>query len=191
MSAASCDAPPVSATIAVRGGLASTGKAPMKPRERIGGADADEIPIDVRTVRAVRESPRRRRGLHHHHQRNEHGERRDDAKLVPGDHRQRRYEARRRRGIRASPPLAPRGRARSSPSSARQRPISAPGKRGLKRSPASMIASTPKPNDQCPEIGRLRSRDEGQGLLHERDPCSVRRRAPTAPARPGCGQQCR
>ena len=54
-SAASCDLQPASAATAVEGGLASTGNAPMKPAKRVGRPDADEIPIDVRTFRAIGE----------------------------------------------------------------------------------------------------------------------------------------
>ena len=45
--AASCDRPPVSATMPVRGGLALTGNAPNRPGEHAAGAGAEEIAIDI------------------------------------------------------------------------------------------------------------------------------------------------
>ena len=65
------------------------GKRADETTEGVGRSDADEIPVDVRTFRAVGKRPRRRRCLHHHHERNEHGERRDDVNVVPGNRGQR------------------------------------------------------------------------------------------------------
>ena len=65
-STASCDRPPVSDTIAVRGGLALTGNRADQSRQDAAGADADEVAIDIRRLVGIRhERPRRRRGLHH------------------------------------------------------------------------------------------------------------------------------
>ena len=60
----------------------------------VGRSDADEIPVDVGAFRAVGERARRRRCLHHHHERDEHRERRDDVKVVPGDRQREMWSAR-------------------------------------------------------------------------------------------------
>ena len=64
--------------------------------------------------------------------------------------------------------------------SARQRPISAPGKRGLKRSPASMIASTPKPKTNVQRLAAC-ARAMRDRACCTSGPSSVLRPAPTAP----------
>ena len=50
-SAAACEVPPASCTIAVRGGLALTGKLPSSAAPIVGGAQPDEVAVDVGAAR--------------------------------------------------------------------------------------------------------------------------------------------
>ena len=133
------------------------GKAPMKAGEQIGRAEADEVAVDVGAAgRIGNEAARRRRGLHHDDERDDQRERRDLRQIGERDLRDQPNAASRPRSPRASRRRALRAPGRRPATVASASPISAPGKRGLRRSLASMIASTPRPMPSVGEIGLRR-----------------------------------
>ena len=139
----------------------------MRAGKRVRRSYADEIPIHVRTFRAIGESARRRRRLHHHHQRNEHGERRDDANVVPGNRRQRKTGRCAGDGPECRDPLrfeTERNRRQSSEAKANE----SPGKPWAFRFAREHDRKHAEADRQRPGIGRRSARDEGQGLLNKR-----------------------
>ena len=80
---ATCDLPPLSATIELRGGLALTGKAPNRPASRLADAEAKEVAVDVRRLAGQAGKRARGRGaLHHHHQGDDHGQSQDLEEII-------------------------------------------------------------------------------------------------------------
>ena len=160
-------APPDSATMAVRGGLALTGKAPNRPDSSDADAQAEKIPVDVRRLAGkAREGTGGRRALDHDHDGDDRGKTQNLAEIVGIDVGSAEMRRRDREGADGRQPLAFKTEDHGRDRRARPARAAAPGRRGLRRSATTMTARQARPVSH------------GQGLV---SPIAICRRGGNCP----------